>query len=132
MTGFKVLTLAAVAAVLFVATATKSQAQIGISIGVAPACPYGYYDYAPYRCSPYGYYGPEWFNGGIFVGAGPWFRGGEGFRGHVNNRYDMNHGYHGRTPEYGERARKHDMAPRNFRGNESRDGRGHADEHHDR
>jgi hypothetical protein len=128
MTKFRFLTLAAVAAVLFLATTTKSQAQISISIGAAPACPYGYYDYAPYRCSPYGYYGPEWFSGGMFVGAGPWFHGGEGFRGHVNNRYDMQRGYRGRTPEYGDRSRKSSPAPRHFRGNESRDGRGHADE----
>jgi len=40
-----------------------------------PYCPYGYYDYAPYSCSPYGYYGPDWFNGGVFIGAGPWFHG---------------------------------------------------------
>jgi hypothetical protein len=126
MTGFKFLSLAAVAAVLFVATAQKSEAQIGISIGVEPGCPYGYYDYAPYRCSPYGYYGPEWFNGGVFLGAGPWFHGGEGFRGNVNNRYDMQRGYHGRTPQVGERARRSTPAPRNFKGNESRDGRGHA------
>jgi hypothetical protein len=28
-------------------------------VGVAPMCPYGYYDYAPYNCSPYGYYGQQ-------------------------------------------------------------------------
>ncbi len=41
-----------------------------------PVCTYGYYDYYPYACAPYGYYGPEWFSSGIFIGAGPWFRGG--------------------------------------------------------
>ena len=45
------------------------------NIGVAPVCPYGYFDYAPYDCAPYGYYGPDWFVGGIFIGAGPWFHG---------------------------------------------------------
>jgi len=58
---------------------------VGIGIGVAPVyvgpapvCPYGYYPYYPYACTPYGYYGPDWFVGGVFVGAGPWFHG---FRG---------------------------------------------------
>ncbi len=41
-----------------------------------PVCTYGYYGYYPYACAPYGYYGPDWFSGGIFIGAGPWFRGG--------------------------------------------------------
>ena len=53
----------------------SADAQVSINIGPEPACPYGYYDYAPYRCAPYGYYGPEWFNGGVFIGAGPWFHG---------------------------------------------------------
>jgi hypothetical protein len=38
----------------------------------APACPYGYYQYYPYDCADYGYYGPEWFAGGYFAGIGPW------------------------------------------------------------
>jgi len=25
------------------------------------------------RCAPYGYYGPSYFSGGVFIGAGPWF-----------------------------------------------------------
>ena len=29
-------------------------AQVSINIGTEPACPYGYYDYAPYNCAPYG------------------------------------------------------------------------------
>ena len=33
----------------------------------------------PIACAPYGYYGdPSWFAGGLFIGAGPWFRGGWG------------------------------------------------------
>jgi uncharacterized membrane protein YgcG len=53
-------------------------------VGPAPVCDYGYFDYYPYACAPYGYYGPEWFNGGFFIGAGPWFHGfygRPGFRG---------------------------------------------------
>jgi hypothetical protein len=60
--------------------------RIGVEIGVAPGyvgpapvCPYGYYDYYPYACAPYGYYGSTWFSGGIFIGAGPW---GHGYRAH--------------------------------------------------
>ena len=55
-----------------------------------PVCTYGYYGYYPYACAPYGYYGPEWFSSGIFIGAGPWFRGGfyggRGFHGSADSR----------------------------------------------
>jgi hypothetical protein len=95
-----------------------------VNIGVAPACPYGYFDYSPYTCAPYGYYGPEWFTGGAFIGAGPWFHGDEHFNGHVNNRYDPQHGYQGSLPKNGEKGRSK-PAPRNFKANETRDGRGH-------
>jgi hypothetical protein len=115
---FKSLTFAAIAGVLFSA-GSVAPAQIGVSIGVAPVCPYGYYDYAPYNCSPYGYYGPDWFAGGLFIGAGPWFHGGHGFYGHVDNRYDPQHGYAGPMPERGAQPFRH------FQGNEARDGQGH-------
>src|SRR6266478_3733398 len=32
--------------------------------GPAPVCAYGYYDYYPYACAPYGFYGPDYFVGG--------------------------------------------------------------------
>jgi hypothetical protein len=96
-----------------------AKAQIGISIGVAPVCPYGYFDYAPYDCAPYGYYGPDWFTGGLFIGAGPWFHGPRGFYGHVDNRYDPRLGYHGPLPGRGAQPFNH------FQGNEARDGQGH-------
>jgi len=38
-----------------------------------PDCQWGYYAYAPYGCAPYGYYGPQWFYGGMFIGVGPWY-----------------------------------------------------------
>jgi hypothetical protein len=44
-------------------------------VGVAPVCPYGYYGYYPYACAPSGFYGPDWFAGGVFIGAGPWYHG---------------------------------------------------------
>src|ERR1700686_4188482 len=43
-----------------------------------PVCPYGYYSYYPYACTPYGFYGPQWFVGGVFIGAGPWYHWGYG------------------------------------------------------
>lgn len=73
-----------------VPAAQAAPVSFGIGIGVGPAvvappiCPYGYYPDYPYACAPLGYYGPEWFDGGIFIGAGPWF-----------------HGFHGRPGFYG-------------------------------
>ena len=127
MRGLRFLLLASVAALLFTVTAPKASAQVAVSVGIEPACPYGYYDAAPYGCAPAGFYGPEWFNGGVFIGAGPWFHGSEGFRGHVNNRYHPEHGYKGPAPKVGDRAeesKRVDSA--HFKGNEERDGRGHV------
>src|SRR5271165_5669163 len=87
--------------------APAERAQVSINIGVAPACPYGYFAYPPYDCAPYGYYGPDWFDGGVFIGAGPWFHGHHGFYGHVDNRYDPRNGYHGPLPERGARPFNH-------------------------
>ena len=118
----------AVVAAGFTATAPKSEAQVSIDIGAAPVCPYGYYDYAPYACAPYGYYGPEWFSGGVFIGAGPWFHGRADFRGHVDNRFDVQRGYGGPLPNRGDHpdpARRFDHID-HFSANEMRDGRGHA------
>jgi hypothetical protein len=81
----RTLALAAVAAGA-AATAAKAEADVSINIGAEPVCPYGYYDSAPYTCAPYGYYGPEWFSGGVFIGVGPWFHGPEHFHGHVGGR----------------------------------------------
>jgi hypothetical protein len=107
-----------------VSAAPAANAQVSVGIGVAPGCPYGYYDYAPYNCAPYGYYGPEWFNGGVFIGAGPWFHGHEGFYGHVNHAYDPRFGYHGAFPAHGA---YHEPADHfhSFHATHMRDGRGH-------
>jgi len=111
--------LLSVITVALVCSVSVAPAQIGINIGVAPVCPYGYFDYSPYPCAPYGYYGPDWFTGGVFIGAGPWYHGHSGWYGHVDNRYDPRHGYAGPMPEHGETAFNH------FHGNEARDGNGH-------
>src|SRR5580693_8672682 len=104
MRGFTFLVLAAVAGIGFATITPKAKAQVNVEVGVAPDCPYGYYDVAPYNCAPYGYYGPEWFTGGVFIGAGPWFHGSEGFSGHVDTRFHPDHGYHGAFPAKGEKA----------------------------
>jgi hypothetical protein len=109
-----------IVAIAMMSTVSVSPAQISVGIGVAPVCPYGYFDYAPYDCAPYGYYGPDWFTGGIFLGAGPWFHGPRGFYGHVDNRYDPHHGYAGPLPGRGAQPFSH------FQGNEARDGQGHV------
>jgi hypothetical protein len=115
-------------AIGFTATTPRAEAQVSVDVGVAPECPYGYYDAAPYACAPYGYYGPEWFTGGVFIGAGPWFHGASDFRGHVNNKFHPEHGYKGPAPQRGEKAdpAKHLDKVSNFKGNEMRDGRGHV------
>ncbi len=120
MRPLKFFAIFAVAAGMLLSVGSVSPAQVGVSIGVAPVCPYGYYDYAPYDCAPYGYYGPDWFSGGLFIGAGPWFHGPRGFYGHVDNRYDPRRGYAGPRPERGEQAFNH------FHANEARDGRGNV------
>ncbi|MGH9717454.1 MAG: hypothetical protein ACRD4R_12115 [Candidatus Acidiferrales bacterium] len=67
-------------------TASTASAHVDVSVGIGigpaavvvgapPVCAYGYYSDAPYACAPYGYYGPEWFASGVFIGAGPWFHG---------------------------------------------------------
>ena len=74
----------------------------------------------PYSCAPYGYYGPDWFTGGVFIGAGPWYHGHGGFYGHVDNRYDPRHGYAGPMPERGAQPFNH------FQANEAHDPQGHV------
>ena len=129
MNIFKHLSLIAVAGICFVVTAPNvgAQVSVGVNIGSAPDCPYGYYDTAPYGCAPYGYYGPEWFTGGVFIGAGPWFHGANEFNGHVNNRFHPDHGYKGPMPKVGEKPEPAKRVENmKFKGNEVRDGRGHV------
>ena len=130
MKRFGFLLIAAVAATCFAVAPTSARAQvsIGVNIGAAPVCPYGYFDYPPYPCAPYGYYGPEWFHGGVFIGAGPWFHGPKNFHGSVDNHFDPHHGYKGSLPEHGARPESSHRPGEvsHFKGNESRDGRGHT------
>ncbi len=79
MRYFKYLALLAVLAL----PAVHSQAQVAIAVQIGPnyglynappVCPYGFYPDYPFDCAPYGYWGPEWFVDGVFIGAGPWYR----------------------------------------------------------
>jgi hypothetical protein len=118
------LALATVAAFAMAPGAPKATAQVTIQIGAAPECPYGYYDYAPYNCAPDGYFGPEWFNGGVFIGTGPWFHGSNDFHGKVDNSFDPQHGYSGPMPKVGDKPAAQRRSPDQFKGNEDHDGRG--------
>ena len=118
--------LATVAAGLLLATGHVARAQVSVQIGAPPVCPYGYYEVPPYNCAPDGYYGPEWFNGGLFVGAGPWFHGPDHFYGHVDHRFDYRHGYHGPMPARGEHPGDHRAE---FHGSAMHDPHGHEAPH---
>jgi hypothetical protein len=113
--------LLVITASLFIAAAHRAGAQVSVSIGEPPVCPYGYYEVPPYNCAPDGYYGPEWFSGGIFIGAGPWFHGPDRFYGHVDHRLDFRKGYHGAMPARGERPAEHRAE---FHGQAMHDARG--------
>jgi hypothetical protein len=104
--------------VLIFAVAGSAQAQVAVGVrvgpvvagvGASPACAYGYYGYYPYACAPYGYYGPSWFVGGAFIGAGPWYHGyyGRGYYGRPGFGYRPGWGY---RPGYGYRAPVHAYA----------------------
>jgi hypothetical protein len=120
----------AAALLIFGAVAPKADAQISINIGgPPPVCPYGYYDYAPYRCAPVGFYGPGYFYNGIFLGVGPWthwgYRHGWGyhrFSGPRGGRYYPGHRYRGRGYARGHHA--YARGPRGRRGYGDRRGHG--------
>jgi len=130
MSRFKYFALAAVAGICLTVAAPRMEAQVSVAVnlGAAPDCPYGYYDTTPYGCAPYGYYGAEWFTGGVFVGAGPWFHGPDNFQGHVNNKFHPEHGYKGPAPHAGDKPEPSKSVDKvaNFKGNEVRDGRGNV------
>jgi hypothetical protein len=120
----KQLSLMTIAAGLLALPAQNAAAQVRVNIGVAPICPYGYYEGSPYGCAPDGYYGPEWFSGGIFIGAGPWYHGPDRFYGHVDHGLDYRKGYRGPMPARGEspaehRAEFHGQAMHDVHGHEA-------------
>jgi hypothetical protein len=121
MNIIKILGFMAINIGLFMAAVPHAAAQVAVRIGEPPVCPYGYYEVPPYDCAPDGYYGPEWFSGGLFIGAGPWFHGPDHFYGHVDHRLDFRKGYKGPRPARGERPADHRSE---FRGNAMHDARG--------
>jgi hypothetical protein len=114
MKGFKTLLGSAAllgSLVLALAPAAHAGVAVGIDIGGSPpVCPYGYYEAPPYACASSGYYGPEYFYNGIFLGVGPWagwgyghgwghhrFRdaGGGMYHGHGGDDANHSHWVHG-------------------------------------
>lgn len=72
--------LAVLAVLVLPAAYSQAQVAIGVQIGpnyglynAPPVCEWGYYPYYPYACAPYGYWDPDWFVDGVFIGAGPWY-----------------------------------------------------------
>ena len=58
---------------------SQAQVAVGVQIGPSyglynapPVCEYGFYPTYPFDCAPYGYYGPNYFVDGVFIGVGPW------------------------------------------------------------
>ena len=126
MSRIKLLALAVLAAFATAQGPHWAAAQVDLFVGVAPDCPYGYYDYVPQNCAPDGYYGPEWFRGGVFIGAGPWFHGSSDFQGLVDNTLDPQYGYSGPLPKVGDKPAVQRRAAALFNGNEVRDGSGNV------
>ncbi len=121
----KPITFAACAVItvaMFVSSCGPKNVAVGVSVGPPPDCPYGYYEQPPYTCAPDGYYGPEWFSGGVFIGAGPWYHGPANFYGHVDHHLDYRKGYHGPTPARGEKPAAHRAE---FHGQAMHDPHGH-------
>jgi hypothetical protein len=92
-------------------------------VGPAPVCAYGYYGYYPYACAPYGYYGPDYFAGGVFIGAGPWFHDY-----YERPRFYGRPGYYGRPGFYEHRfeGREYGFHERREFDREGFRGRGHG------
>ena len=75
--------------------ADQGYGRLRLCLRPAPVCQWGYYSYYPYACAPYGFYGPSWFIGGLFIGAGPWYRGYWG-RGYWGRGGYWHSGFYGR------------------------------------
>src|SRR3989442_15981671 len=97
---------------LFAAGNAKAQVSVGVGIGPVyssyygppPVCDYGYFDFYPYDCAPYGYWGSDYFINGVFIGVGPWYHGyyGRGYYGRGYGRGYYGRGYYG--PGYDSRG----------------------------
>jgi len=72
--------LALLAILVLPAAYSHAQVSIGVQIGPSygiynapPVCEWGFYPDYPFGCAPYGYWGPEYFADGVFIGVGPWY-----------------------------------------------------------
>ena len=92
MNGFKCSALAAVTGICFTASTFKTQAQVTVNIGAEPACPYGYYDYAPYECAPYWLLRPGMVFRRRLYWGGPVVPWPGTFDGNVDNHFDPQQG----------------------------------------
>lgn len=112
MRWFKYVALLAILAVP--AIYAQAQVSIGVQIGpdygyynAPPVCAYGYYPDYPFGCAPYGYWGPDYFADGVFIGVGPWdhfyYRHPE-----IYERYGLFRRFHDRDDFRGERFRDRD------------------------
>ena len=124
---------------LMVLPAAYSQAQVSVGVQVGPVygaynappvCEYGFYPDYPYGCAPYGYYGPNYFVNGVFIGVGPWanfyYSHAAFYRPYYFNRgFGVRGGFHeGGFRTFGsERAYRDDY--RGYRGGESYRGNGY-------
>ncbi len=72
----------ALLAVLVMVPAVYSQGQVAVGVRIGPdyglynappVCEYGFYPDYPYDCAPYGYWAPDYFVDGVFIGVGPWY-----------------------------------------------------------
>jgi hypothetical protein len=116
------LTMVAVGLAVLITACGPRHVAVGVAAVGPPVCPYGYYEAPPYNCAPDGYYGPEWFSGGVFIGAGRYYHGPARFYGHVDHNLDYRKGYRGPLPQRGERPAQQRAA---FRGQAMHDPRGH-------
>lgn len=106
-----------VSTLLFPMSKANAQVSVGIGIGEpgympAPACEWGYAPEYPFNCVGQGYWGPEYFNNGVFIGfpGSPWWGG------------RFNRGYY--RPGY--RVGGIDRGHANFRGGGTRSGAFHG------
>ena len=100
--------------ILLFAAAGSAHAQVRVGVGIGPVyvgpepvCANGYYPYYPYACAPYGYWGPNYFVGGVFIGVGPWYHAhwgphyyGPSYYGRPGYAYRPGYVYRG-APAYG-------------------------------
>jgi hypothetical protein len=137
--------LVLLAALVLPAAYSQAQVAIGVQIGptygiynAPPVCEYGFYPNYPFACAPYGYWGPQWFADGVFIGAGPWnhfyfthagfyrpfyvnqgfgFRGGDRFRSFGNGGRGFREGGGQTFRNGGGQTFRGDSARGGFRGN---------------